>query len=256
MSSPLVFELRRYRLQPATRETLIALFERELVHTQEAAGMGVEGIYRDLDDPDAFVWFRSFDSMESRAMALGAFYGGPVWREHGAAANATMVNSDNVLLLRPASSAAQPFTAGGEPLGRPSLSGSAGEHRGLTTARGSRGVVTVSTASLAPGRAEAFAAFFTTEAAPLLIEAGARIDAAFVTETSPNTFQRLPVREGETVFVWTSAFADTERYEEHVARLGRSPHWCDQVFPALDRQLWRPLETARLEPTAGSRHRW
>ena len=32
---------------------------------------------------------------------LTAFYGGPVWAEHGPAANATMLDSDDVLLLRP-----------------------------------------------------------------------------------------------------------------------------------------------------------
>jgi hypothetical protein len=40
--------------------------------------------------------------MESRALSLAAFYGGPVWKAHSAAANATMIDSDNVLLLRPA----------------------------------------------------------------------------------------------------------------------------------------------------------
>jgi hypothetical protein len=37
-----------------------------------------------------------------RAEALAAFYSGPVWQEHHDAANATMIDSDDVLLLRPA----------------------------------------------------------------------------------------------------------------------------------------------------------
>ena len=42
--------------------------------------------------------------MASRAQALQDFYGGPVWKAHRETANTTMVDSDNVLLLRPASS--------------------------------------------------------------------------------------------------------------------------------------------------------
>jgi hypothetical protein len=38
--------------------------------------------------------------MPARRAGLEAFYGGPVWKEHAAAANATMIDSDDVLLLR------------------------------------------------------------------------------------------------------------------------------------------------------------
>ena len=64
--------------------------------------MRVIGQFRDLDDPDRFVWLRGFTDMEARTRALEAFYGGPVWKEHGPAANATMVDHTNVLLLKPA----------------------------------------------------------------------------------------------------------------------------------------------------------
>ena len=40
--------------------------------------------------------------MTSCAKALTDFYSGPVWKAHRQAANATMIDSDNVLLLRPA----------------------------------------------------------------------------------------------------------------------------------------------------------
>ena len=90
-------------VHPASRcrETLIDLFDRELVETQEAAGMRVLGQFRDLDDPDAFVWLRGFRDMPARGRALTAFYDGPVWERHGGAAGATMIDSDDVLLLRP-----------------------------------------------------------------------------------------------------------------------------------------------------------
>src|SRR5207342_3098936 len=97
-----VLELRQYTLRPGQRDTLIALFEREFVETQEAAGMTLLGQFRDLDAPDRFVWLRGFADMPARAMALAAFYGGPAWQAHREAANATMLDSDNLLLLRPA----------------------------------------------------------------------------------------------------------------------------------------------------------
>jgi NIPSNAP len=97
-----VVELRRYALKPGARETLIELFDREFVESQEVLGMSILGTFRDLDDPDQFVWIRGFADLASRAPALQTFYTGPVWKEHAAAANATMVDVDNVLLLRPA----------------------------------------------------------------------------------------------------------------------------------------------------------
>src|SRR5260370_31411060 len=63
--------------------------------------MRVLGQFRDSDDANRFVWLRGFRDMPSRAEALGAFYGGPVWKANRTAANATMVDSDDVLLLRP-----------------------------------------------------------------------------------------------------------------------------------------------------------
>jgi hypothetical protein len=80
---------------------LIDLFDREFVESQEALGMKVIGQFRDLDNPDRFVWLRGFRDMPSRAQALKDFYGSPVWKGHREAASATMIDSDNVLLLEP-----------------------------------------------------------------------------------------------------------------------------------------------------------
>jgi len=96
-----VFELRQYTLRPGRRDDLIELFDREFVETQEAVGIRVIGQFRDVDDPDRFVWIRAFEDMESRRRALEAFYGGPVWAAHRDAANATMIDSSDVLLLKP-----------------------------------------------------------------------------------------------------------------------------------------------------------
>jgi hypothetical protein len=104
-----VVALRQYTLHPQQRDVLIELFDREFVETQEAAGMRVIGQFRDLDNADRSVWLRGFADMASRPASLQAFYGGPVWETHREAANATMVDSDNVLLLRPVEPAANNF---------------------------------------------------------------------------------------------------------------------------------------------------
>jgi quinol monooxygenase YgiN len=96
-----VVELRRYTLKPGRRDELIELFEREFVEPQEAAGAHLFGLFRSRASPDEFVWLRGFRSMETRKAALEEFYFGPVWRRFRDAANATMIDSDNVLLLRP-----------------------------------------------------------------------------------------------------------------------------------------------------------
>ncbi len=95
-----IVELRRYRLHPGKREALIDLFEREFVAPQEAVGARVLGTFRDTERSDSFVWLRGFAGMSQRKAALEAFYGGPVWAQHRDEANATMIDSDDVHLLR------------------------------------------------------------------------------------------------------------------------------------------------------------
>jgi hypothetical protein len=174
-----VVELRRYALKSGRRDDLIDLFEREFVHSQEACGITLLGRYRDVDEPDSFVWFRAFPSMDERRNALEAFYlHSPAWLQHRDAANDTMVDSDNVLLLRPA---------------RPD-SGfqNAGVQSGSTAA--------VSIFMLDAPADEAYIQEFERGVLPALREI-ARSVSYFVTESSPNTFPRLPVREGEWAFV-------------------------------------------------------
>jgi NIPSNAP len=96
-----VVELRRYTLHPGRRDDLVHLFEREFVETQQAVGLQVLATFVDPARPDTFVWLRGFAGMAERLQGLQAFYGGPVWQTHRDEANATMIDSDDVLLLRP-----------------------------------------------------------------------------------------------------------------------------------------------------------
>ncbi|MEO6967690.1 MAG: NIPSNAP family protein [Rhodanobacteraceae bacterium] len=262
-----VIELRQYTLHANARETLIELFDREFVETQEACGMRVIGQFRDLDNPDRFVWLRGFADMPRRARALAAFYGGPVWKAHREGANATMVDSDNVLLLHPDSEDAgfDLHDASREPVGAQMPNNEL--------------IVATIYAFGAPVDA-GFLEFFAREVAPVLCETGApsasvtksvarsatitpplplygrgqrvRVLARLVTEYAANTFPALPVREGEHVFVWFAGFADHAAYGRHIAALVNSPRWRESTAPALSRRLLQPPQTLRLAPTARS----
>src|SRR4030095_16783299 len=69
-SANTVVELRQYTLHPGQRDVLIDVFERHFVESEEAEVMHICGTFRDLDNPDRFVWLRSFPDMAARAAAL------------------------------------------------------------------------------------------------------------------------------------------------------------------------------------------
>jgi len=239
MYSPIV-ELRQYTLHPGRRDDLIELFDREFIETQEAVGIQVIGQFRNLDDPDQFVWLRGFNDMSARAQSLNAFYGGPIWKMHRDAANATMVDSDNVLLLRLAHPTSG-FSLTHEPRLHP---GNTAKHAGLVTATIYYFNAPVTTS---------FISYFENTIQPQLMEADVPILAYFITEDSPNTFPRLPVREGANVFVWCAGFEDEEAYERHVDALARSKLWTGEISKSLKRQLKGKPELLRLSPTTRSR---
>ena len=234
-----VAELRQYTLHPGKRDILIDLFDREFVETQEALGMKVIGQFRDLDHPNRFVWLRGFRDMTSRAQALSNFYGGPVWKAHREAANATMIDSDNVLLLRPALPTSG-FSL--ENMKRPPV-GADKVPSSLIVATIYYFEVPVTTG---------FVAFFEHTLKPVAKSLGAAISAYFVTENSENTFPALPVREGENVFAWFSILQDPVAYENYVAALSRSEQWRGEVSKGLARYLKKAPEVLKLSPTARS----
>jgi hypothetical protein len=183
MTYPIV-ELRQYTVHPGRRDELIELFDRELVESQEEAGMAVLGQFRDLRDADRFVWLRGFTDMPSRAAALQRFYGGPVWAAHRDAANATMISFDDVLLLRPLN--------GGFPL--PAERGS--------ELPASRFLATLHVADAPFER-------FPESDVPTL--------ATFTTAYEENTFPALPIRAGEHAYVGFVRFDDQTALDTHLA---------------------------------------
>ena len=224
-----VLELRQYTLHPGQRDVLVSLFEREFVESQEALGMRLVGQFRDVDHPRRFVWLRGFTDMESRREALAAFYGGAVWKTHRAAANATMQDSSDVLLLRPVGGGFAPPRAP-----RPAV-GAAAPTAGLV-------VVTLYFRD-APVD-DALLRLYAQEVEPLRRALGAQPLALLQTEPARNTFPALPVREGEQVLVAVERFESAAAYRTFEKQLARQP--------TLRRALRAAPQVLRLEPTARS----
>lgn len=223
-----VFELRQYAMKPGRRDELIALFEREFVETQEAAGIRLIGLFRDLDRPDRFVWMRGYSEQAARRPALETFYNSDHWSTHRTAANATMIRSDDVLLLRPLSPELAPDVSAPIP---------AGEQPG-------RGVVVLGVQRL-DGPDDPLASAFLTALADALAEAGLGVATAGITDPTPNSFPRHPVREGEWVLVWLSHQPDAQAADAALARACADPRLAP-LFAAT-------LQLTRLQPTARSR---
>ncbi|MEO8113440.1 MAG: hypothetical protein ABI655_03590, partial [Phenylobacterium sp.] len=98
----------------------------------------------------------------------------------------------------------------------------------------------------------AFAAVFASQMRPRIEAAGAQVLGVFVTEPAPNSFPRLPVREGETVLAYVLGFPDSAACQAYEAAL---EDWRGAVPPDLLRQFARKPEVLRLLPTSRSRLR-
>jgi hypothetical protein len=180
-----ILELRQYAMKRGRRDELIEIFERDLAAPLEKRGSIVHGQFRDLDDPDRFVWLRGFTSMRSRRDALTSFYTSDIWYRHRDAVNDTLVDSDNVLLLRPL----RPGSGLASPAPRPVTADDAG----MIVA-----VIHRNEDGASPDREE-------------VAVAGGTLLGSYVTEQRPNNYPPLPIREGEDLAVWLVAFADRER---------------------------------------------
>jgi quinol monooxygenase YgiN len=220
-----VFDLRQYTLKGGTRVAFTRLFEEQFVTSQDEVGSHVCAVFRDLDDPDRFVWMRGFTDMPARKAALEAFYYGPVWRAHREQANAMIVDSDNVLLLKSATGTVRATTLGG------------------------RGLVRIAIHRLHDVDWAAFDEAFTARLQPAIAVAGGRVAATLVTEMAANNFPLLPVREHDPVFVWIAHFPDEAAERAFSQRLNATSGWRDNIAEAVLPALMQKAEVLRLMPS-------
>ena len=230
-----VFELRRYAIQQGKREQFSRHFESFFPEAFQQLGALAFGQFLERGNPSGFTWLRGFKTMDARAAVNGAFYFGPVWKEHRSATNAMILDSDNVLLLRPLHPergvAVLPAV---DPAGA-----------------GARGVVAAQIFPIRAGDVDAFA----RQAEPTFaayLAAGAREAGVLVTLDVPNNFPQHPVRTDGPFLVWLGILeaegAPADRFRSLAERSAKT---------LLSTGLLRESpELVILDPTPRSRLRW
>lgn len=234
-----VLELRQHTLLPGHRDAQVALFEREFVVSQEACGIDLVGHFRDLDDPDRFVWLRGFRSLPARADALAAFHAGAPWRRHREVANAILLDSDDVLLLRPS-----------RPRG-----GFVLPARADADAACASGLVLVHLHPLRAASTPAFVAAFERHWVPMLWDEDVAVAATLATEPRACRPLTLPVRASTCVFAWVTRHPDLGHATRAQARIAQARRMRPALDAALAPHQSGPTRVLRLQPTPRSRLR-
>jgi NIPSNAP protein len=94
----MIVEVRTYRIKPGHRAEFIRLFETRAIAAMREHGMHVLGPLLDVENPNRFVFLRSFPSMEERERMKDAFYGGELWKNELEALAMPLIDSYDVTL--------------------------------------------------------------------------------------------------------------------------------------------------------------
>ena len=230
-------EFRRYTIKPGGRENFTKYFETYFPGAIEQAGAITAGSFHERKNQNGFTWIRGFHTIEARAVANGAFYSGPVWKEHKKTANDLIDDSDNVMLLGPLS-AERGITI------LPDVDP-------VTEESGAHGVVVAQIFAVKAASVEAFA----QDAEPAFAAyraAGAREAGVLVTLDVKNNYPQLPVRSDGPYLVWLGILKDNQMLEIEFTPVA------ERSLPSLTATglLRGAPETVVLDPTPRSRLRW
>ena len=232
-----VFEFRRYTIKAGEREHFAQYFESYFPEAFQQLGAIAAGSFFERRNQFGFTWIRGFHTIEDRAVANAAFYYGPAWKEHKKTLNNLMVDSDNVLLLRPLSpERGIPILPAVDP---------------VTEANGAQGIVVVQIFAVKANSVEAFAKEAETTFARYRA-AGAREAGVLVTLDVTNNFPQLPIRTDGPHLVWLGIFSDNQMLENEFAPVA------ERSLPSLSATglLRAAPELVILDPTHRSRLRW
>jgi hypothetical protein len=94
----MIVEVRSYRIKPGRRAEFIHLFETRAVPALRSHGMSVLGPLLDVENPNKFVWLRSFPSLDERERMKADFYEGGLWKDELEAIAMPMIESYDVIL--------------------------------------------------------------------------------------------------------------------------------------------------------------
>ena len=232
-----VIEFRRYTVKEGEREHFAQYFESYFPEAFQQMGAIAFGQFFERKNPIGFTWIRGFRNIDARAVVNAGFYYGPVWREHAFTMNSLMVDSENVLLLRPLT-----------------------PERGITVlpsvdpvneARGAQGIVVAQIFAVKANSVDAFAQQAESTFAGYRA-AGVREAGALVTLDVPNNFPQLPVRADGPYLVWLGIIKDNQELETRFNPLA------ERSLKSLSASnlLRAAPELVILDPTRRSRLRW
>ena len=232
-----VVEFRRYTVKEGEREHFAAYFESYFPEAFEQMGAVAFGQFFERKNPVGFTWRRGFKNTDARAVINAGFYYGPLWREHAFTMNSLMVDSENVLLLRPLSPERGVIVL-------PSVDP-------VTEAKGAQGVVVAQIFAVRANSVDDFdklaeAAFESYRAA------GVREAGVLVTLDVPNNFPQLPVRTDGPYLVWLGIIKDNQTLDTRLIPLA------ERSARSLSASglLRSTPELVVLDPTHRSRLRW
>lgn len=231
-----VIELRRYTLVEGAAKRFSRSFETWFPEAFQQLGALVLGHFFERGAVERFTWLRGYPDMAARAAVNTAFYDGPVWREHKATLNQWILDSDDVLLLRPLNEgSAIPAIASVDPVAEPD---------------GAGGIAVLQILPVLEGQliecAQAADPWFASYQGRGVAEAG-----ILATLDEANNFPRHPIRTDGTYLVWMGVLRDQQAL--------------DQLQPAFDAGaaamlrsglLTGPPELLVLDPGQRSRLRW
>ena len=94
----MIVEVRSYRIKPGKREEFIKLFESRAIPGLRSYGMKIIGPFLDVENPNKFVFLRSFPSLEERDRMKDAFYGSELWKNELEGLAMPLLESYDVIL--------------------------------------------------------------------------------------------------------------------------------------------------------------
>jgi NIPSNAP len=232
-----VIEFRRYTIKEGEREHFAEYFESYFPEAFQQMRAIVFGQFFERNNPVGFTWMRGFRNTDARAIINSNFYYGPLWREHASTMNSLMVDSDNVLLLRPLT------TGRGVPV-LPAVDP-------IKEGKGALGVVIAQIFAVKPNSVDAFARQ-AEETFASYRAADAREAGLLVTLDVPNNFPQLPVRTDGPYLVWLGIVKDNKTLEPQLASLTKR----SMESLSATGLLRSAPELVILDPTKRSRLRW
>jgi hypothetical protein len=232
-----VVEFRRYTVKAGEREHFAEYFESYFPEAFQQMGAIVFGQFFERKDPAMFTWMRGFKNTDARAVINAGFYYGPLWREHALTMNSLMLDSTNVLLLRPLNPERGVAVL-------PSVDP-------VVERKGAQGVVVAQIFAVKANSVDAFAQQAEATFAGYRA-AGAREAGVLVTLDTPNNFPQLPVRTDGPYLVWLGVVKDNQALETQFTPLAERS---SQSLSATGLLRGAP-ELVFLGPTRRSRLRW